>query len=60
MSSLRQLLVRLATEEHGGEVLEYAMVCCLITVVCITAIGSIGTKLHDLWQRLDTALDWGK
>jgi Flp pilus assembly pilin Flp len=55
MGGLRKLLLRLVAEEHGGEVLEYALVCCLITVVCITAIASVGTKLHNLWKDLDAA-----
>ena len=59
MAAVKQLMLRLVQEEGGGEVMEYALVAGLITVVSISAISSVGTKLTDYWRRLDAALDYG-
>jgi Flp pilus assembly pilin Flp len=59
MGTVRQLLLRLVREEDGGEAMEYALVAVLITVVSITAISSVGTKLTDYWRRVDEAFGHG-
>ena len=45
-------IARLARDEQGGEVLEYALVAGLIVVAAIAVIGSVGTKVLARWTSL--------
>jgi Flp pilus assembly pilin Flp len=49
------LLRRLALEETGGEVLEYALIAGLIVVAAIAAIKIVGTKVLARWNSLSGA-----
>ena len=56
MRSLIQLAVRLASDEAGGEVLEYALIAGLIVVAAIAAITSVGGKVMARWTSLNSSL----
>jgi Flp pilus assembly pilin Flp len=56
MKTVRNILLRLANDERGGEVLEYALVAGLIVVAAIAVIGSVGTKVLARWNSLDNSL----
>jgi pilus assembly protein Flp/PilA len=56
MKSLRNLLVRVARDEQGGEVLEYALIAGLIVVAAIAVIGSVGTKVLARWTSLNSSV----
>ena len=56
MRTVTCLLSRLARDERGGEVLEYALVAGLLVVTAIAVIGSVGTKILARWQSLDSSL----
>jgi len=43
MSSWKQFWLRFLKSEDGPTAVEYAVMLALIIVVCITAIGSVGT-----------------
>ena len=47
---------RLARDERGGEVLEYALVAGLIVIAAIAVIGSVGTKVLARWNSVDNSL----
>jgi Flp pilus assembly pilin Flp len=49
-------LSRFARDEHGGEVLEYALIAGLIIVTAIAVIGTVGTKVLARWNSLDSSL----
>jgi len=53
---LRTLCQSLGTDERGGEVLEYALVCGLIVVAAIGVIGKIGTKVLARWGSLNSSM----
>jgi len=59
MSSLYQSLVRFLKSEDGPTAVEYAVMLALIVVVCITAIGSIGTNASAVFSNvaLNAAVD---
>jgi Flp pilus assembly pilin Flp len=52
MSSLRRLL----RDEHGGEVIEYALILGLIIVVAIGVITTVGGKVVARWQSVDSSM----
>jgi Flp pilus assembly pilin Flp len=56
MKSFRNLLVNVAKDEQGGEVLEYALIAGLIVVAAIAVIGSVGTKVLARWSSLNSSV----
>ena len=56
MKNLRNLVVLLARDEQGGEVLEYALIAGLIVVAAIAAITSVGTKVLARWTSLNSSM----
>jgi pilus assembly protein Flp/PilA len=56
MKSFKNLLVKLAKDEQGGEVLEYALIAGLIVVAAIAAISSVGTKVLARWTSLNASM----
>jgi pilus assembly protein Flp/PilA len=56
MKSVGTLLVKLAKDEQGGEVLEYALIAGLIVVAAIAAISSVGTKVLARWTSLNASM----
>ena len=56
MSNIVKLVGRLAQDEGGGEVIEYALVLGLISIVAITLIASFGTKVVARWATVNSSL----
>jgi pilus assembly protein Flp/PilA len=56
MKTLKNLMARLAKDDRGGEVLEYALVGGLIVVAAIAVIGAVGTKVLARWNGLNDGL----
>jgi len=54
--AMRKMLKRLAGDETGGEVIEYALILGLIIVVAIAIIGTVGTKVLARWTSVDSSL----
>ena len=54
---LSQELRRLAIDEQGGEVLEYALIAGLIVVGAIAVLKSVGTKVLARWNSLNSSLN---
>jgi Flp pilus assembly pilin Flp len=56
---MRQLIAfscSLLADEHGGEVLEYALIAGLISVAAISVIGAVGTKVAARWTSINSSL----
>ena len=53
---LKQSLIKLARDEQGGEVLEYALIAGLIVVAAIAVITAIGTKVLARWDSLNSSM----
>ena len=51
---MRKLFSRLAADEQGGEVLEYALIAGLIVVAAIAAITSVGGKVLARWTSVQS------
>lgn len=54
--AMLRLASRIATEDQGGEVLEYAVVAGLIVVAAIGIISCVGTKIVGKWQNLNAKI----
>ncbi len=48
---------RWLSEEDGPTATEYAVMLALIVVLVITTVMSIGTKMSQVFTRVDTALN---
>jgi pilus assembly protein Flp/PilA len=49
-------IMRLVSDETGGEVLEYALIAGLFVVAAIVVIGSVGTKMLARWSSLNSGM----
>jgi Flp pilus assembly pilin Flp len=47
-----RLFVRLKREDSGQDLIEYALLAALISVIAVAAIASIGTKLTLSYQGI--------
>jgi Flp pilus assembly pilin Flp len=59
MKSVRRkfdTLSRLASDEDGGEVMEYVLILGLIIVAAIAIIGAVGTKVVARWTSVNSTL----
>jgi pilus assembly protein Flp/PilA len=53
---MKKLLVKLMSDDRGGEVLEYALIAGLIVVAAIAVIGTVGTKVLARWTSLNSSM----
>lgn len=56
MKMFKSLVAKLAQDDRGGEVLEYALIAGLIVVAAIAVIGTVGTKVLARWNSLNSAM----
>ena len=54
--AIKNLMAKLARDEQGGEVLEYALIAGLIVVAAIAIIGAVGTKVMARWTSLNDSM----
>ncbi|MGF1582252.1 MAG: Flp family type IVb pilin [Gemmataceae bacterium] len=61
MSWFCKSLVRFLKAEDGPTAVEYAVMLALIIVVCVAAVGSIGSRTDEIYRNeiLANALDAG-
>ena len=55
-SALGRLFARVWRDEQGGESLEYGFILGLLGMGAYALMQGVGTKIIDLWQRIDAAL----
>jgi Flp pilus assembly pilin Flp len=55
MFTVKKLIGRLALEDKGSEVLEYALILGLIVVATIAAVTLVGTKVLARWNSVSGA-----
>ena len=56
MKAMKNLLVKLVSDEQGGEVLEYALIAGLIVVAAIAMISAVGSKVLAKWTSLNSSM----
>ena len=53
---MKNLVSRFAADQSGATAIEYGLIAGLISVVIITAITTIGTKLSNKFTNIANAL----
>lgn len=56
LSAAGRLFVRIWRDEQGGESLEYGFILGLLGMGAYALMHGVGSKVLDLWQRIDEAL----
>ena len=54
--NLGRIINRLASDEHGGEIIEYVLILGLIIVATITTIAAFGTKVMARWTSVNSSM----
>jgi len=50
------LITRFVGEEEGQDLIEYALLAGLISLVCVLTITNVGTKVSALWGQVAAAI----
>jgi pilus assembly protein Flp/PilA len=53
---MKSILSRFANDESGATAIEYGLIAALISVVIITVLGTVGTKLNATFTSVSSAL----
>ncbi len=56
MKNLAKSVKRFLVSEDGPTAVEYAVMLALIVVVCLTAVGAIGTNANTKFETVRDAL----
>jgi len=56
MKAIVKLVRGFVSDESGTETLEWGLVCGLLVVGAITAIGFIGPKITDMWNDVNNEI----
>jgi pilus assembly protein Flp/PilA len=59
MHQLRNFAVNFLRNEDGPTAVEYAVMLALIVVVCISAIGTLGSNANKSFARVGSAVNVG-
>ena len=54
--SLNHKFSQFFRDDHGGEVIEYAIVAGLISIVAISVIGAFGVKVLARWNSVNSSM----
>jgi pilus assembly protein Flp/PilA len=53
---MKNLFNRFVNEEAGQDLIEYALLAGLISLVCVLAITNVGTKVSTLFTNVETSI----
>jgi Flp pilus assembly pilin Flp len=56
---MKTLVVHLAMDDEGQDLIEYSLLIGIITLACVLAMTSVGTKVKGYFTNLDAALPAG-
>jgi Flp pilus assembly pilin Flp len=51
---MTSLLVRLITEEHGQDLIEYALLTAAVSVATVLGIAALGSAFNSVYTAWDT------
>ncbi len=51
-----QMLRRLGRDQAGVTMIEYALIAALVSIVAITLLQAMGTKVKNLFSNINSAL----
>jgi pilus assembly protein Flp/PilA len=50
---MRKLMTRFAKDDEGAALVEYGILVGLIAVVCIVAVGTLGTTINGVFTTIN-------
>jgi pilus assembly protein Flp/PilA len=53
---MKNFIVSFVRDEQGQDLVEYALLAGLISIVCVGVISSSGNKISSVWSAVDSAL----
>ena len=53
---MKNLFVRFVREDAGQDLIEYALIAGLISIVAVAAITTTGTEIKALWTSVSAAV----
>jgi pilus assembly protein Flp/PilA len=54
---MNTLFARFVKDQSGATAIEYGLIAALISVVCITVLTTVGTKLNTKFTSVSNALN---
>ncbi len=54
---MNNLFARFVKDQSGATAIEYGLIAALISVVCITVLTTVGTKLNTKFTSVSNALN---
>ena len=51
------MITQLVREEEGQDLIEYALIAGLVSVVCYAAIAATGQSISGLWDAVAAAVE---
>jgi pilus assembly protein Flp/PilA len=54
---VKNLFARFVREENGQDLIEYALLAGLISLVAVAAVTTVGTSITGLFGKVSTKLD---
>jgi pilus assembly protein Flp/PilA len=56
MNNFTVRLKNLRSDESGQDMIEYALIAALVSLVSVTALTTLGTDITAIWTKLGTTL----
>jgi pilus assembly protein Flp/PilA len=53
---MKNFIVSIVSDEQGQDLIEYALLAGLISILCIVAVKSAGSKVSSLFSSVNSAL----
>jgi pilus assembly protein Flp/PilA len=53
---MRRLISKFLTDQSGATAIEYALIAAGISIVIVTVVGGIGTKLNGIFASVNNSL----
>jgi pilus assembly protein Flp/PilA len=53
---MKKLLISLVRDDEGQDLIEYALLAGLISLVCVVAITGVGTKVNALYGSVSASI----
>jgi pilus assembly protein Flp/PilA len=56
MEAIVRLFTRICREEDGQDMVEYALILGLISVIAVVAVTATGTAVNSIWEAVEDAV----
>ena len=59
MQAFVAFLNRLVREEEGQDMVEYALILGLVSIIAVAAVTTTGTSVQSIWDKVSSAVAGG-